>query len=1068
MIDVTAMTIPLTKDAGTANASPTLSRSFFTHEGPVPVIYADALTPSFWVNNFRVNSAGDVTVGNGKGAGAADVVSGSNPGLTANTEYYLYAVDYNPRAGLWSNAYDITNNRVIVGRLGGGNGTWTLPKEVDITVPAVSSSTATTSSVDVADDTEVYWILVKEGSVILPTASEVENGTVSRGRTVVNAGSLSSGMGQTIDLHDLGTGVPVSFPGNYVFYYVVKGASSGKFTTVRGVSFEVPEAGTPAAPAYTVDADNVTTTMIPLTKDGRTADASSTLTRRFFVASSALTLTGAQRSGAEESAGVTTFTVNTSGDVVIGDGKGAGTNDVASGSNPTLTANTKYYLYATDYDTDTNKVSAAYDITSNKGAWTLPAAVMITVPAPVTPSVATTERVDVVPGTDVYWVLLEGARISDPTALTGADIEGAIKGRDLVGGRAVINKGRLVSAGKIALYAGAMLSAGDHVLYHVVKGEGSGLYSALRGVSFTLQAETGPVSIPAPTYTVGRVSHDSIVLTGGLDFGGGADTRRFYVSKNDLTGLTVSSVKDGASSGVADVRTFTLGTGALAEVTIGAGNPAGNEVLETGAQYYVRAIDYDSSGDRQSDLSEVWQGMTTSDDGFIRAPAYTAGAPTASTLPLVGGSPFSGMADRRRFYVSKNSLSLLDVTETNVVNGTTSGVSDVWTFTLSEGEIAAVTIGSGLPSANKKLETGTRYYVLAVDYKSSDGSKRSNVSADLGGTTATDGGSTISRPTYTVGTPRQTSIPLTGGSSFSGEANRRRFFVSKSNLSGLTVTNAVNGELSGVEGEVWTFTLSEGERIAAVTIGSGTPSANKRLEANVRYYVRAIDYKSDGSAKSELSADLGASTARVVPPPIPAPTYAKGTPTQTTLPLLGGSAFGAEADRRRFYVSKNNLSGLTVTNAANGESSGVADVWTFTLSAGEIATVTIGSGTPSENKALEADTRYYVRALDYRSSDGVKSALSDDLGGTTAKKVDSGTDPVWGTPEEATVYAYPNPTSGLLHVPVSEGVAVVYAPDGTRVGSFEVSAGQMDLSSLPAGTYVIRLSEHIFQIVKYQ
>ena len=53
-----------------------------------------------------------------------------------------------------------------------------------------------------------------------------------------------------------------------------------------------------------------------------------------------------------------------------------------------------------------------------------------------------------------------------------------------------------------------------------------------------------------------------------------------------------------------------------------------------------------------------------------------------------------------------------------------------------------------------------------------------------------------------------------------------------------------------------------------------------------------------------------------------------------------------------------------------------------------------------------------------------------------------------------------------LHVPVSEGVAVVFGPNGAEVGSFIVSAGRIDLSDLPAGTYIVRLPEHELRVVK--
>ena len=68
-----------------------------------------------------------------------------------------------------------------------------------------------------------------------------------------------------------------------------------------------------------------------------------------------------------------------------------------------------------------------------------------------------------------------------------------------------------------------------------------------------------------------------------------------------------------------------------------------------------------------------------------------------------------------------------------------------------------------------------------------------------------------------------------------------------------------------------------------------------------------------------------------------------------------------------------------------------------------------------------------------------------------------------------TIRAYPNPTSGVLRVPVSEGVAVVFSSDGVEVGIFDVSAGQIELTGLPMGVYVVRLSDgSVFRIMKHR
>ena len=231
--------------------------------------------------------------------------------------------------------------------------------------------------------------------------------------------------------------------------------------------------------------------------------------------------------------------------------------------------------------------------------------------------------------------------------------------------------------------------------------------------------------------------------------------------------------------------------------------------------------------------------------------------------------------------------------------------------------------------------------------------------------------------------------------------------------------------------------------------------------------MRAVDYHSAEDRKSELSKVWQGTTTKTSVPIINPPTYTVGTPTRTSIPLTGGSAFSGDADRRRFFVSKNDLNALVVANAKDGTTSGVANVWTFVVTE-NLGAVTIGGGAPEGNRALEANTRYYVRAIDYKESDGRKSVLSGDLGGATApvpEPPEPDFDPVWGA-LKSEVYAYPNPTSGMLHVPVSSGVAVVYGSDGSKIGSFEVSAGQIDLSNLPAGAYVLRLSERVFRVVK--
>ena len=182
------------------------------------------------------------------------------------------------------------------------------------------------------------------------------------------------------------------------------------------------------------------------------------------------------------------------------------------------------------------------------------------------------------------------------------------------------------------------------------------------------------------------------------------------------------------------------------------------------------------------------------------------------------------------------------------------------------------------------------------------------------------------------------------------------------------------------------------------------------LRPRTEYTLYAVVVASGGQQSAVATKTFTTTAAARSPDGILRPNYTVGEPTQTTIPLTGGSGFSGGADRRRFYVSKTKLGALSVTNAKDGSASGMeGEVWTFTLDGDNVATVTIGSGTPPANKALATDTRYYVRAMDYKSSDGTKSSLSRDLGGTTTNPPPPSRSP-FSMPKPV-VYAYPNPTS---------------------------------------------------------
>ena len=484
--------------------------------------------------------------------------------------------------------------------------------------------------------------------------------------------------------------------------------------------------------------------------------------------------------------------------------------------NVSLTPNTKYFVYATDYDTRTQKVSKAYDITENKGVWTLPSVVDITVPT-VSHNAATTGDVAVAGNTKIHWVLLKETAVST-SDLTSELVKDAAKNTNIVDTRRVINKGTLSSGSSqtIALHTGAVGFVPDahYVLYYAVEG---------------------------------AISDDA--ATTFADF--------------DTVTADVQSVK---------------GVGFRVLVS-----PVGPDVPS------------------MPTLSQKGGGLTAT--GQVYTARFTSG-----TL----------------YYLLRQGEKDDDVSAADVKSGTEVVGKNKGTLA-SEGDIAL-----------SSLSVGTQYTLYAI--LEASGGQQSAVATKTFMTKQAPDPVVIQPPRYVSGVATESTLPLMEGSVFSGVADRRRFFVSKSDLSTLVVVDVKTGTSSGVEGEVWTFALSEG--LTEVTIGSGTPEANKRLEPN---------------------------------------------------------------------------------------------------------------------------TNYFVRAIDYEHATGRKSGLSDDLGGTTAKSAPPG--PPFGL-LELVVYAYPNPTSGLLHVPVSEGVAVVYGSDGTEVGSFEVSAGQIDLTGLPAGSYVVRLDTHWVRVVK--
>ena len=420
----------------------------------------------------------------------------------------------------------------------------------------------------------------------------------------------------------------------------------------------------------------------------------------------------------------------------------------------------------------------------------------------------------------------------------------------------------------------------------------------------------------------------------------------------------------------------------------------------------------------------------------MAGPRYALSHATSASFTLTGSAVPMGLT--RRFFVSQSTLASLSI-EGGVVD--TEGYANLFDFELvGDGtEGASVQVGAGgTYTGAQALTANTNYFVRVLDFRASEVSSRLSPEVSVW--------TLPSAPTgYETFTKTDTSVSFSNGGALPEGLTRRYFWSTSESVVFPGGTPMADGagmveELTGVsDPESVTFT---------------------GLQQKTVYYFYFVDSR---RLPVLVSAALRRGPISTLATPDPdAPVYTLGTPTQTTLPLTEGSAFKGVMDRRRFYVSKNDLTKLVVKDVKEGTSSGVeGEVWTFVLNE-DITEVTMGSGTPPENKPLEVGTRYYVRVMDYEHATGKKSALSDDLGGTTVSVFPVATLGL----QKSVLYAYPNPTSGFLHVPVSEGVAKVYGLDGVGVGTFVVSDGRIDLSDLPAGTYIVRLPEHELRVVK--
>ena len=310
--------------------------------------------------NFTVNKNGSIVIGDEKGAGNEDPVSGTNPPLDPNTQYYLYVSDLKSGQLSPSLAHDIT----------GGKGQYTRPAAMPshIGVPSGNNLQLTrvrSESFDVKENTRLHWVLIKEGSPVSDASvkgahvRDTDIGSeIAAGRRVVNKGTLTSGSGQRIDF--LSNSVALEGGTKYVFYWSVESTlGSTKLFAVFSGSHEVdtnspfttPQA-TPVTPSYSIS--KVAATTITLSGD----NISGNITRRFFVHTSSLTFSsvGHRFDGEDGTLGglnpFATFTITNGGaSVAIGSGSPA--------ANKALMPNTPYYIYVSDYDRDSGLVTAS-------------------------------------------------------------------------------------------------------------------------------------------------------------------------------------------------------------------------------------------------------------------------------------------------------------------------------------------------------------------------------------------------------------------------------------------------------------------------------------------------------------------------------------------------------------------------------------------------------------------------------------------------------------------------------------------------------------------------------------
>ena len=660
---VAETTIPLTKGAIIPDASATLTRRFVVNANDsLPNFFQDGSTMGASPHaNFTVNTAGRIVIGNGKGAGSAAPTSGSNPPLLANTKYYIYVRDYNTGTNLTSKTYDATPRR---------EGSWTSPAVLSITVPTLTVSTATTSSVDVADDTEVHWVLLRESPADYDdlTGNNIETtlkgNEIASGREVLNEGMLSPGAGQTIDLHD---GATLTTGADYVFYYVVKGATSGQYSAIVGDDFTVPSSiGTPA---YTQGTP--TTTTIPLTS-GSDFDGGADM-RRFYVSETSLNglvvtdaKTGtAQVDGAALSrSGVWTFTLDRTKitNVTIGDTS-------LDPKNVALTPGTRYYVRAIDYRSSDGAKSAVSD---DLGGITVPAKPVVTLMRDGTFDFSIPEgRAD-----RIYFILLEDARNSLVTKQN-------IKAGKTPSGTDAFQKGALDRTTDVFYLRATDIDA-TYTIYAVAEAEQDGEVSELSEIEYA-QFDSPP---NAPTLAHKPHSFPETVRVYEATFTGGT---LYYLLRPGAEDSRVTSadVKSGGLDTRIDNSGYVFPRNSPEDIMLTA--------LTPGTRYTLYAIT-ESSGGNSSQATET----------FITTPTLAA---KANALTHEAQTYTAGFGDGTLYYLLREGEVDTDFSQHagNVRDG-----ADVVRTPVGDDNRGRIGAGDSKDIPLTGLSLGTKYTLYAV------------------------------------------------------------------------------------------------------------------------------------------------------------------------------------------------------------------------------------------------------------------------------------------------------------------------------------------------------------------